>query len=564
MSPAFSPKRKVGHSRLSSLRTWQFSEDGSAVMNNASADLKAYTNGRIYTGVAEAPWADSMVVRDGRIVAVGSAEQVLASCENIETVDLAGRMVMPGLHDAHIHLLASGLKFQFECRLTENAGPDQIVTDLCNCPKCRTPALSDWIIAGEFNPNVFPEGTLDRAFLDEAFPDKPVFMFDYTIHHALVNSKALELAGIDANTVDPKGGKIVRRANSNEPTGELVERATWAVRRVIPEYDHSVYHDAMVWAMETSSRFGITSVQEASATLAELKVLNELDAAGKLPMHVTAHLVWQEESFGGGVSSEEQERLIAQRRDFSSAHVYTDFVKCWIDGAPLPPHFTEAPLEDGQIDYSRIQISEEDLTAALISYDRQGVMLKMHCAGEGAIRVALNAIANMRAAEGASNRPQEIAHCTFIHPDDRPRFAELNVVAEFSPAIWHIRTPEFAVLDSGYTFATMENLGTHMTIGSDWIITENPNLFPALQGMLERGSESVTLESALYMMTLAGAKAVGLDDRTGSLEVGKSADFIVLDRNLFEIPVSEINQTAVLQTVFEGRTVYRSNVLGEN
>ncbi|MET3473188.1 putative amidohydrolase YtcJ [Novosphingobium sp. 1529] len=274
-------------------------------------------------------------------------------------------------------------------------------------------------------------------------------------------------------------------------------------------------------------------------------------------MRVTAHLVWQEEGFARGASEEDLERLIAQRKDFASPHVHTDFVKCWIDGAPLPPHFTEAPLVDGQIDPSRIQISEEDLTAALVRYDREGVLLKMHCAGEGAIRTALNAIEKLRKTDGASMRPQEIAHCTFIHPDDRPRFAQLNVIAEFSPAIWHLKTPEFAVLDTGYTFATMHGLGTHMTVGSDWIITENPNLFPALQGMLERGSESVSLETALEMMTLSGARAVGLDHKIGTLAAGKSADFIILDRNLFEIPTDQVGDTKVLVTVFEGRIVYR-------
>lgn len=518
----------------------------------------AYVGGKIYTGTADRPWAEALLVEGGQIRAVGSTDEIVALVGDAPQVDLGERMVMPGIHDAHIHLLASGLKFCFECRLTENADADEIVRNLCDCPKCSSPALSDWIIAGEFNPNVFPDAKPDRAFLDEAFPDKAVYIYDYTIHHALVNGKALEIAGIDASTPDPRGGRIMRRDGSQEPTGELVERATWAVKRAIPPYESNIYRDALRWALATTSKFGITSVQEASASLAQLKVLNELDAAGELPVHVTAHLVWQEESFGGGVSCEEQERLIAQRRDFSSPHVHTDFVKCWLDGAPLPPHFTEAPLLDNGagVDTSRIQISEEDLTAALVEYDRQGIMLKMHCAGEGSIRVALNAIEAMRKTEGASNRPQEIAHCTFIHPDDRPRFAELNVIAEFSPAIWHIRTPEFAVLDSGYTFQSMQQFGTHMTVGSDWIITPDPNLFPALQGMVERGAESVSLADALRMMTIEGARAVNLDQRIGSLEVGKSADFIVLDRNLFEVPTSEIGVTAVLRTVFEGRTVY--------
>lgn len=527
----------------------------------AETRATAYVNGRIFTLDSDHPWAEALLVRDGRFLAVGSREQILSSgSETMDIIDLDGAMVMPSIHDAHTHLLSSGLKFKFECRLRPNANDTEIVDDLCECVNCSRAKLGNWIVGGEFNPNVFDADRLDRKFLDEAFPDTPVYLYDYTIHHAFVNSKALELAGVDETTPDPRGGKIVRRPGTLEPTGELVERATWKVRRAVTPYAPDVYREAMVWAIKTSNKFGITSVQEASASLPELEVLKEMDERGELTMRVAAHLVWQEESFGGGVSCEDQEKLIGMRQNYESSHVRTNFVKCWLDGAPLPPHFTESRLdpETGEPDYSNIQISEDDLAAALISFDRQGLTLKIHCAGEGSIRVALNAIARMREENGSDGQSHEIAHCTFIHADDRKRFAELQVVAEMSPAIWHIKSPEFAVLDAGYKFRTMKDMNAHLTIGSDWIITEDPNLFPALQGMLERGEESVDLASALHMMTLAGAEAVGLSHETGSITVGKSADFIVLDRNLFEVPTNMVGDTRVLQTIFEGKVIYEA------
>lgn len=521
-----------------------------------AATATLYWNARIWTGDKRQPWADALLVRGDRIAGVGRRQDVAVLAAGAGRVDLGGRLVLPGFHDAHIHLLASGLKFRTECRLTANALSDQVIEDICECPMCRNGRLSDWIIGGEINPNVYEPGSFDRRFLDKTFPDRPVYLYDYTTHHALVNSKALELAGIDATTEDPFGGRYVRRGDGREPTGELVERGTWAVKRVIPDYEDDVYLDALKWAVGIANKFGITSVQEASASLPELKALNVLDRADELSLHVAAHVVWREEAYGGD-TCERLEELIARRDDFSGPHVRTNFVKCWLDGAPLPPHFTQSDLKpDGEIDHGKIQIPFEDLVEMLTRLDREGTTLKIHCAGMGAVRHALNAIAEMRRVNGDGGPVHEIAHAGFIHPDDRGRLSRLRAIAEMSPAIWHYKGPEFAGLADGFKFRTMSDTGAVVTIGSDWIITADPNLFPALGGMLDRGAESVDLETALRMLTLSGASAVGLGERTGSIEVGKSADFIVLDRDLFRASIEEIGETTVLNTVFEGKVVY--------
>ncbi|MBG6120430.1 MULTISPECIES: amidohydrolase [unclassified Sphingobium] len=526
-------------------------------MTEHTETRRAFINGHIFTAENGQPWAEAVLIEDGLFVAVGSNDEIRALAHNATLHDLGGKMVMPGIHDAHTHLLFSGLKFRSECRLRENAGPDEIVDDLCSCDSCLGGKLGGWIVGGEFNPNVFEAGKLDRSFLDAAFPDTPVFLYEYTIHHGLANSKALELAGIDASTLDPWGGKYVRREGSNEPTGVMVERATWPVQRAIPRYSNDTYRDALEWAIAVNHKMGITSVQEASASHIELELLNQLDREGALNMHIAAHLVWQEEGFGGGVSSEELDQLIVDRADYASEHVRTNFVKCWLDGAPLPPFFTEAGLDPGtgNADASSLLIPEDELVQALAGFDRAGLSLKIHCAGEGSVRAALNAVERVRQQNGPGVT-HEVAHTTFFHPDDLARFAANNVVAEMSPAIWHLKGPEFAGLAKGYKFASLHKAGTHVTIGSDWIITPDPNLFPALQGVVERGEESVDLATALKMMTIAGATAVGMEEQIGSVSPGKSADFIVLDRDLFSISSSEIGDTKVLLTVFEGRTVF--------
>ncbi|UOT03258.1 amidohydrolase [Rhodococcus opacus] len=519
----------------------------------------ALVNGRIYTVDAAAPWVQAVLIEDGVFTVVGSDDDVRAAApDGTEFVDLRGRMAMPGLHDAHTHLLFSGLKFKYEARLAPAADPTQVVHDLqnCHCAELVSEGEQPWIVGGEFLPAAFGDGELDRRFLDDAFPDQPVFLYDYSIHHAFVNSKALELAGLSDDTPDPPGGRMIRRPGSNELTGELVEQARWPVMGAMPNYRTEIYRDALAWAVSTCHRFGITSVQEASASPQALAAYRDLDHGDGLDLHVAAHLVWREEGFGMADTAE-LDRTIAARDDYATEHLDPRFIKIWLDGAPLPPHMTQADLDaHGNIDPGNILVDPDQLTEVIRGFDAAGLPVKIHCAGEGSVRAALDAFEQVQHLNGADGPHHEIAHCTFIHDDDYKRFAQLDVVAEMSPAIWHIE--EYGLQD-GYKFRTVLDAGATMTVGSDWIITPDPNLFPAVQGMLQRQENSVDIATVVGMLTLGGAKVVGRDRSQGSITVGKSADLIVLDRNILDVPTDEVGGTEVLTTIFEGRTVYTAD-----
>ncbi|GAA1125075.1 amidohydrolase [Citricoccus alkalitolerans] len=516
----------------------------------------AFINGKFYTVNPDQPWAEALLVDKGKIRAIGSEDEVrsIASPET-DFVDLGGKMAMPGIHDAHLHLLFSGLKFQFEARLTPGADAARIIEELRSC-HCHGPVDAEgneWLIGGEYFPQSFGEDPPSKDFLDEAFPTRPVFLYDYSIHHGLANTRALELAGVEESTQDSAGGRLVRDA-TGRLTGELVEQGRWPVLRAIPNYPEQNAVEAVSWAISMCHKYGITSVQEASANPQTLKALRTLDEDGSMGLRVAAHLVWREEGFGGA-SREELDRLIEERELWRTPHVDPGFIKIWLDGAPLPPHATQAGLtEQNTVDESSILVARGELIDALTGFDTQGLTVKIHCAGEGAIRTALDAIAAVRERNGTDGPVHEVAHAGFISDQDYDRLHALNVTAEMSPALWHI--PEYG-LQSGFKFASVLEHGATMTVGSDWIITENPNLFPGLQGMLEHGTESIDLPRALHAVTLAGAKAINRAEHQGSLEVGKTADFIVLDRNLFEIPLEKIGGTEVLRTVFEGCTVFQ-------
>lgn len=525
---------------------------------NQPARPTAYVNGRIYTVDASRPWVDAIFVQDGKIADIGTSVDILAAAgSDCAVVDLAGRMIMPGIHDAHGHILLAGLKHRYECRLPADALGRDYGERLCDCIACSRGKLSGWVIGGDFNPTLSAPGEVDRKYLDEKFPDTPVYLHDYSLHHGLANSKALELAGITADTPDPFGGRIVRRAGSNEPTGELVERATWQLFNAMPSPEPDVHQAALRWALETASRFGVTGIQEASASRPELEMLQKIDQEQGLTLRVYAHIPWREEHFGHA-TSEALERLIEERRRFASERLSTDFVKVFMDGSPLGPHFTDAQLDPltGQPQPGKLLHSREDLAAALIAWDKAGITAKIHCTGDAAVQLVLQAMGDMRATSHEGTI-QEISHCCFVQPDDLASFAELNVTAEMSPPIWFGDMPELAPFrERGYPFGTLARMGARVTVGTDWTFLPEPNLFPALQGLLQHGAESVDLATGIEMLTLSGARAVGAEDKAGSISPGKSADFIILDRDLFAIPVDEISETRVLTTIFEGRILH--------
>ncbi len=237
-----------------------------------------------------------------------------------------------------------------------------------------------------------------------------------------------------------------------------------------------------------------------------------------------------------------------------------DAVKLLIDGSPLQPHHTDVELDaHGHYDRSKLYTDPETIAAALTRFDREGLRVKMHAVGTGANRVAVDAIAAMRKVNGRSALMPELAHSLYFSQQDLDRLAPLGIVAEMSPAIWQIKGPLTASLAGAWPFRRLLERGVTMTIGSDWVVLPTPNLFPAIGGMLDHGEQSISLADALAIATINGARVSGWGDVAGSIEVGKMADMIILDRNLFDVTPDKIAETRVLRTIFEGRVIYEAN-----
>ncbi|MFT4025659.1 MAG: amidohydrolase [Novosphingobium sp.] len=519
-----------------------------------SADT-VYVNGRIYTVDAAHPWVQAVAIKDGKFVFVGDTRGARALIgRKTEVVDLRGGFVMPGLHDAHQHMLKAENRNIF-CQVSPESNVVQIVATLKTCAADKK--VGGWIVADVYHGDNFPDGYADRKYLDEAFPDTPVYLREWSYHHGLANTKALQIAGIDRATADPQGGKVLHRADG-EPTGELLSKATWLVTQHIPRLPEKMVEDALLRTLTLCEQYGITTSQDAAVGKQQLEVMSRLDRQGRWPLRTATHIVWGNPA-SAMMSNDDIEQLIERRHDYQTEHVKTDFVKIYVDGSPLQPHATDVELSpDNTVDDSRLYERPAVLNAALTRFDAMGIKVKMHAVGSGATRTALDAIAAARKANGNSHILHDLAHSLRFSAQDIGRPAALGGVGEMSPAIWQIRGPLTKNLADAWPFKSLLQRGTLMTLGSDWVVLPVPNLFPALGGMLDHGAESIELKDAIQIATLNGAKSVGWDKWTGSISRGKLANMIVLDRDLFKSTPAQIGETKVLVTMIEGKVVYRA------
>ncbi|KAF2631809.1 amidohydrolase 3 [Macroventuria anomochaeta] len=522
----------------------------------------AYINALVYTVDTSKPWVSAFIVsHDGFFTHVGSTEAVLSEAKQFHmvVVDLKGHFTMPGIHDAHMHLLYSGLA------LTSNAAIDMDATHLdiaekvkhgsCTCEYMN--AYQDWVLASAYNNQGFPDGVADRKYLDKLFPDQPVVVSGGAAHAMLLNTAALIQAGYDIeNEPDTHGGKFFRRPDGSL-TGELAESAMAKAALSIPAPNRAHVKRALKHAIRLAHKAGVTSTQEASSNTIMLQVLNEMEREGSLQLDISTHIVHENEWLASE-SKESLQKLLEVADQHASKHIDTRFVKIMMDGVPLPPLFTHASLNDQEeIDHS--MIVPENVADAVLKYDKKGLTVKIHCTGTGATRHALNAIEAARKSNPGGPR-HEIAHNSGVHDDDFKRYAPLNVTAEMSPAELFLH-PVTAASEGlmNWNFAKMIDAGAHITIGSDWGAVPDPSLFQHMANIVEivrKGDKAAGGQVLCRMMTLNGAIAVNREKELGSIEVGKKANFIVMSKDLSK---GEFDGAKVLRTYFEGEKVWDAN-----
>ena len=537
------------------------------------------TDGRIYTVDSDQPWVDAVAIRDGDYVYVGDsagAESYVG--EGTQVIDLQRKMAMPGINETHSHSWQGGRKELYECNFPFTATPDEIAVIVAGCAESNPD--SEWITGGQWTSDFFINNDIasPREWLDAVSGDKAIYFEDDATHNAWVNSRALEIAGIGRETPDPPGGSFLRDKDG-VPNGIALETAKPIIESFIPDWTHEQNVASLAKAVELANSFGLTGIHEARTPPEISRAYKDLDEQGRLTAHAITGL---QTPRGQRDRSFDVAPLIEISERYASKHVHTRFAKIFLDGVPtsartavmIEPYLTIKEYPEAT--RGHLLVPQDVLTEDLIQLDAAGFTVKMHAAGDGAVRAALNAIELARRTNGMSDLRHEIAHAGYIHPDDVPRFAELNVTADLSPYLWYPR----AIIDSiagavgeraQYYWPIKDLLesGANVAIGSDWpSVAESMNPWPAIEAMVTRRNpyddsdatlwpeQAISLDRALKIFTLDGALAYRLKNQTGSIEVGKSADLIVLDQNLFEIPIGKVSETRVLQTLFEGKSVY--------
>ena len=543
------------------------------------ADL-LFDNGPIFLG-DDAPRREPVAVADGRIVAVGSAARELAG-PRTRRVDLAGRLLVPGFQDSHIHAIFGGLELG-RCELSALGTAQQYLAAIADY--ARAHPEQEWITGGGWSLDAFPNGLPTAAALDAVVPDRPVFLPNRDHHGAWVNTRALELAGITRNTPDPVDGRI-ERDEHGEPTGMLQEGAIGLVESLLPTATVEETDAAFDRAQTLLHSLGITAWQDAlvGSGLGQpdnFEVYLRAARSGRLTARVRGALWWArnrgEEQIEGFIERRRVGRAEGDGRfDPGSVKIMQDGIIENGTAALTSPYGTPCGCgsASGTGNSGLSFIDPELLRGHVTRLDDAGFQVHFHALGDRAVREALDAIEAARKANGPSLRRHHLAHLQVVHPEDIPRFAALDAVANIQP-LWACHEPqmdELAIPVLGaeragwqYPFKALLASGAALAAGSDWPVSSpDPiqgmhvavnRVTPGGDGAPLTPDQRLTLAEALTAYT-AGTAYVNHLDRTGRIAPGMLADLAVLDRDPFAGPTEAIHQTRVDATYVSGEPVY--------
>ncbi len=529
--------------------------------NNAKqSENMIITNAKIWTGNEKQPFAEAMAVSGDTIVAVGSMREVMKHSSGEGTViDMEGRFVTPGFIDSHVHLLQGGSNLA-SVQLRDASTPEEFIKRIKDYAATQKPGT--WILGGDWDGMGW-ESLPHRTWIDSVTPDNPVFVSRLDGHMGLANSLAMKLAGVDGGVKDVSGGTI-ERDSRGEPTGIFKDNAMDLISVKIPEQSDEEVDRALVAAMNYLASNGVTSVHGVDAA-SYADAIDRVRARGE---QITR--IYYLKTISRWMDLKEQ----IEREGKGDRWVSTGGVKGFVDGS-LGSHtaaFIE-PYSDLQTDSGLFVNSKEDLYQWISESDRAGLQVVIHAIGDRAINFLLNTYERVAMENGERDRRFRIEHSQHIAPGDIRRYAELKVIASMQPyhAIDDGRWAEEYIgperMKTTYAFRSLIDSGATVAFGSDWFVapaTPLEGIYAAvtrrtLDGKNPDGwvpEQKITMEEALKAYTINAAYASFEEDIKGTLEPGKLADFVVLDRDITSIDPVEIWDMKVRQTWVGGKKVF--------
>jgi predicted amidohydrolase YtcJ len=556
------------------------------INGNEIAD-RVFINGRIYTMDQNRSWAEALAVNNGRFIAVGSTSVVSEHIgPGTETIDLAGKMVLPGFIDSHAHV--SGATNESASLEMFHLNSLDAYLDAVKNFAAQHPDM-EVIYGGGWRNDLFPPQGPVKEDLDAIISDRPVSLMSEDGHFAWVNSMALAMAGVTKDTVSPKGGVIEKDVITGTPSGTIRETARDLIQNVLPPFSVDQIKGSIRNFMTEAGRVGITTAHDPLMILPDargqlngfgasrhnIQAYSEMAQDGELTIRIRGTVLTdptaqanQVQSIGSACA--QQTHPLFQ---MTGIKVFVDGV---VEGGTAfllepyahMPHTCSEPLWEPE--------TLKDLFAAA---DHEKLQIHIHAIGDAAVGMALDALEHARAKNRNRDSRHLITHLHIVERSDIPRMAALDIIGVPQP-FWHVKGSYFRDIEAkylgydraehGYPMQSLAKAGILLASASDYPVqVPSPPLLGIMLGVTrcEPGEtnpdeildpqECMTLEDMIASFTINGAYANFLEHETGSIEIGKKADMVVLENNLFEIPIFEIADTKILMTMFEGQTVYR-------
>ncbi|MEO6444524.1 MAG: amidohydrolase [Gemmatimonadaceae bacterium] len=524
-------------------------------------------NAKVWTGDTTRPAVEALAIRHGRIIAVGSSEEMrLLAGDSTIVTDAGGRRVLPGFNDAHWHLPA-----REDAQLQDAGSVEEIVRRLSTY--AATLGADAWVVGRGWSPSDFPGNQAHRKYLDQRFPDRPVALRDRDGHQLLVNTRALALAGITAATPDPARGQI-DRDRSGAPTGLLKESATKLVQDLIPPPTAEQVRAGLQREMQRAASFGLTSLQEASGgepSGASFAAFRQAEAEGTMLVRLRASVPFERQP-----TPERLAEFVALRDAYRGSLLRFGIAKGYLDGTvdAKTAYMLEPYVGGGR---GLPFWTQPALDEAVAAYDKAGLQVALHAIGDGAVRMALDAFEHAMTINGTSGKRHRIEHIEVPARADLPRFNHLGVIAS-TQAIF--AGPDASTLQNyapllgperssrANAFRLFDDAHAVQAFGSDYpVFPMNvlTGIYAAVTREMPDGTPAggwypenrISVEAALRHYTRDAAFAEFAEGEKGVLAPGMMADFVVLSEDVLEGPPSRLLRATVLLTVMGGRETYR-------
>mgnify|MGYP005734065949 CR=1 FL=1 len=530
-----------------------------------SADM-VLTNASIYGYQT----ADSIAISKGKILYVGKASDMQGFTRSTtETIDLDGGFIAPGFIDNHNHVFEAASEAGGQCELSMDAGLEEQIPYLKACRKDAR--RGEWVMGYGFSIEALLAEDNRRTpleVIDSVFPDQPVIIMEQTSHSMWVNSAALEKAGINKNSPEPQGGKILKDEYTGELNGILLDNAGDIVMEIAwnsleEQFDQS--YEGMMTGLDEARSHGITTIGDGRLYWKRgwYEVWKEAEKRGDLTARVSLRpwiyptdSMQPQLSFLSEVLATDKSQLLL----VDQVKMYSDGILVNGTAKTLAPYLdTYIPDEPYGINYIPPEAMEEWLKAL----DKIGYGAHIHAIGDGAIRESLNAIEAMRQQGGAKD--YTLTHVELVNSKDVERFAKLNVTADFQVGsdyvAYHDHQWAEAFLGAKRTRALMNlkaifDTGANVSLSSDWNVHDINPLVGIANSLIMGKTGLPSVEDAIDAYTINAAISLGLDDITGSIEVGKAADFAILSRDITQLSAEKIKKTDIWMTILNGQIVY--------